>query len=333
MAQDIGNVLVTGGAGYIGSHVVLALTEAGYDVTVIDNLSTGSRDSVLYPAQLVQGDLADKSFLRDVVSRGNFSSVFHFAANIIVPQSFVDPINHYHNNVVNTLNLLEVIARHHIPRLVFSSSASVYGNPVSTPVNEDHSPNPISPYGRSKLMGEWLVQDLAVAEPWFRYGILRYFNVAGCDPFRRIGHNQRSSRHLIKLACSAALGLTDCFYIYGNDYATKDGTGVRDFIHVSDLATAHLSVLRNLESGSASCLYNCGYGQGYSVLDILNAVKTISKTDFEVEVSQRRQGDPAEVVADVSKILSETTWKPQYNDIRLMVKNFLDWEKLTLDYL
>jgi UDP-glucose 4-epimerase len=325
------NVLVIGGAGYIGSHVVLALQEAGYEVTVFDNLSTGLESAVLSPAKLVIGDLSDLGDLEKIIATTQFSAVLHFAASIVVPESVEDPLVYYNNNVVNTIKLLDLIHRHRISRFIFSSSAAVYGVTDKIPVSEVTVPSPISPYGRTKLIAEWVLQDLAKAEPWFSYGILRYFNVAGCDPKGRLGQNNPEATHLIKLACQAALGQRPVFQIYGQDYPTVDGTGVRDFIHVMDLAQAHVALLKYLEDGGNSNIFNCGYGQGYSVLDVVKTVQEVSGVNFPVEIVPRRPGDPPEVVADVDLILKLTNWQPQYDDLRLIVETSFNWEKQLLN--
>ncbi|MFL0706828.1 UDP-glucose 4-epimerase GalE [Cylindrospermopsis raciborskii] len=325
------NILVVGGAGYIGSHVVLTLNEAGYHVTVFDNLSTGSASAVLEPAKLVVGELNDLSHLEQVVRLGKFGAIFHFAASVIVPDSIIDPLAYYTNNVVNTINLLNIAHRHRIPKFIFSSSAAVYGVTQELPVPEMAKLSPITPYGRSKLVSEWVMEDLSKAAPFFSYGILRYFNVAGCDPYGRIGQSNPSATHIIKLACQTAIGQRPMFQIYGDDYPTIDGTGVRDFIHVTDLANAHLSVLNYLEEGGESATFNCGYGHGYSVLEVLRTVAEVSGVDFPVEVVPRRTGDPPEVVADVKQIFSKTNWQPKYNNLSLIVESALNWEKKLLD--
>jgi len=325
------NVLVIGGAGYIGSHVVLALQEAGYEITVFDNLSTGLESAVLSPAKLVIGDLSDLSDLETIIATTQFSTVLHFAASIVVPESVEDPLAYYNNNVVNTIGLLDLIHRYRIPRFIFSSSAAVYGITDKVPVPEVAVPSPISPYGRTKLIAEWILQDLAKAEPWFNYGILRYFNVAGCDPKGRLGQNNPEATHLIKLACQTALGRRPVFQIYGQDYPTIDGTGVRDFIHVMDLAQAHVALLKYLEDGGSSNIFNCGYGQGYSVLDVVKTVQEVSGVNFPVEIVPRRPGDPPEVVADVDLIFKLTDWQPQYDDLRLIVESSFNWEKQLLN--
>ncbi|NEO68916.1 UDP-glucose 4-epimerase GalE [Moorena sp. SIO3H5] len=324
------NILVTGGAGYIGSHAVLALIEAGYQVTVLDNLSKGFADAVLPPARLIQGDLSDQGLLDDIFQQEKFQAVMHFAASSVVPESVQYPLTYYSNNVTNTINLLKVVKKYKVPNFIFSSSASVYGIPDVVPVTETMPLSPISPYGRTKLISEWMIQDLAKAEPWFRYGILRYFNVAGSDPEGRLGQNTPNATHLIKLACQTALGHRSKLQIFGDDYPTTDGTGVRDFIHVTDLANAHLIVLKHLAEGTESNIYNCGYGKGYSVREVVNTVKEISKVDFPVEVTHRRTGDSPEVVADVTKILQHTEWHPKFDSLQVIVEHAFQWEKSRL---
>lgn len=319
--------LVIGGAGYIGSHVVLALNKAGYHVTVFDNLSTSIESSVLPPAKLIVGDLKNLDHLEGVVRTGEFQAILHFAASIVVPESIVDPLAYYTNNVTNTINLLTLVHRYRIPKFIFSSSAAVYGITDQVPVPETAQLLPISPYGRTKLMSEWAIQDLARAVPWFSYGILRYFNVAGCDFASGLGRSNSKSTHVIKLACQTALGKRPVFQVYGNDYPTADGTGVRDFIHVIDLANAHLSVLNYLENGGESSIFNCGYGQGYSVLDVIKTVQEVSGVRFPVEIVSRRPGDPPEVVADVNSILEKTSWQPQCNNLQLIIESAWNSEK------
>ncbi|OSO90599.1 UDP-glucose 4-epimerase GalE [Cylindrospermopsis raciborskii CENA303] len=319
--------LVVGGAGYIGSHVVLTLNEAGYHVTVFDNLSTGLESSVLSPAKLIVGDLNNLDHLEEVIRNGEFDAILHFAASIVVSESITDPLSYYTNNVVNTINLLTLAHRYRIPRFIFSSSAAVYGITEQVPVPETAGLFPISPYGRTKLVTEWAIQDLARSAPWFSYGILRYFNVAGCQFTSGLGGNNSRATHVIKLACQTALGKRPVFQIYGSDYPTADGTGVRDFIHVTDLSQAHLSVLNYLEDSAESSIFNCGYGQGYSVLDVIKTVQEVSGVKFPIEIVPRRIGDPPEVVADVSSILQRTSWQPQHNDLKLIIQSAWNWEK------
>ena len=321
------NILVTGGAGYIGSHAVLALNEAGYSVTVLDNLSTGLAEAVLSPAKLIVADLGNIEEVDKIFKNGQFSAVMHFAGSIVVPESIDKPLNYYENSIVNTISLLQAVERYQVPHFIFSSSAAVYGIPNTNPVTESSDTNPINPYGRSKLMAEWIIQDLAKISSWFSFGILRYFNVAGCDVKGRLGQNNPEATHLIKQACMAALGTRKEFQVYGNDYPTQDGTGIRDFIHVSDLAQAHLALLNSLENGGASQTLNCGYGYGYSVHQVVETMKKVSGVDFPITITPRRDGDPPEVVADVKQIMSITNWRPAYADLQLIIQSALDWEK------
>ncbi|MDQ7032095.1 MAG: UDP-glucose 4-epimerase GalE [Desulfonauticus sp.] len=320
-------VLVTGGAGYIGSHTVLALLEAGYEVVVYDNLSTGRPEAVLPPAKLVVGDLSDTETLDNFLAQENFSAIIHFAAHIVVPESVENPLKYYSNNTSNTTQLLQLALKHNINNFIFSSTAAVYGMPKHIPVSENSPLNPINPYGRSKLMSEWVIQDTGLAHPEFHYIILRYFNVAGADPKGRIGQSTPNATHLIKVASQTALGLHNHFNIFGTDYPTFDGTCIRDFIHVVDLAEVHVLALDFLKQTQKSGVYNCGYGHGYSVKQIVSTVKKISGVDFKVIESPRRPGDPPELVADPSLLQKEMNWTPKYDDIQEIVKTAYLWEK------
>jgi UDP-glucose 4-epimerase len=318
-------VLVTGGAGYIGSHVVKQLGESGYDVVIYDNCSTGSAQSILY-GELILGDLADTEGLYKVFAQHKFSAVLHFAASLIVPESVARPLDYYSNNTRNTLNLLCCCSAMGVDKIIFSSTAAVYGETDEKPVSEVTPTNPINPYGRSKLMSEWMIQDYGAISP-LRYVILRYFNVAGADPSGRIGLMKKNATHLIKVACDAALGRNSGLQVFGTDFPTPDGSGIRDYIHVEDLATAHLDALRYLEEDGESQILNCGYGQGYSVRQVAERVKAISGVDFPVIETPRRPGDPACVTASADKIYKVIGWKPQHNDLDLIIKTTLDWEK------
>jgi UDP-glucose 4-epimerase len=320
-------VLVTGGAGYIGSHTVLRLTERGYRVIVYDNLSSGHAEAVLAPAELIRGDLAETHRLERIISEESVDSIVHFAADIVVPESVSNPLKYYRNNTINTTNLIELAARSGIQRFVFSSTAAVYGIPDSIPVSEDAPVRPINPYGRSKLMSEWVLRDVCHAEPRLTYMILRYFNVAGADPEGRIGQSTPEATHLIKAACQAALGSRSSLPIYGTDYPTPDGTGVRDYIHVTDLADVHLLALQHLEQGSPSGVYNCGYGHGYSVRQIVEAVQRASGARVPVEEAARRPGDPAELVADPARVKTDFGWRPRFDDIDAIVGSAYAWER------
>ncbi|MTJ48817.1 UDP-glucose 4-epimerase GalE [Dolichospermum sp. UHCC 0259] len=318
-------VLVTGGAGYIGSHVVRQLGEAGYDVVVYDNCSTGVAKAVLY-GDLIVGDLGDIDRLYQVFGKHQFSAVLHFAASLVVPESVAYPLDYYTNNTRNTLNLLRCCSIMGVDQLIFSSTAAVYGEPRENPVTEFTPTLPINPYGRSKLMSEWMIQDYGLASR-LRYVILRYFNVAGADPGGRIGQNLTNATHLIANACNAALKRQPEFKIFGNDFPTPDGTGIRDYIHVEDLATAHVDGLRYLERGGESQILNCGYGKGYSVRQVVERVKDISGVDFPVIEVERRPGDPACVTADAEKIKQVLNWQPKYNNLDNIISSFLAWEK------
>lgn len=317
-------VLVTGGAGYIGSHVVRQLGEAGYEVVVYDNCSTGVAASVLF-GNLIVGDLADLDRLYQTFARHRFDAVLHFAASLIAPESVVNPLEYYANNTRNTLNLLRCCDVFGIDKLIFSSTAAVYGEPGLTPVTERCPTAPTNPYGRSKLMSEWLIQDAANASQ-LRYVILRYFNVAGADPGGRIGQLSANATHLIRVACDAALSRKPGVRIFGTDFPTSDGTGIRDYIHVEDLASAHLAALTYLEAEQPSQIFNCGYGKGYSVRQVIDRVKAISGSNFSVIETERRPGDPACVKACVDKIRQVLKWQPQFDDLDTIVRSALRWE-------
>jgi len=319
-------ILVTGGAGYIGSHTTLALAEAGYEVVVYDNLSTGKAEAVLPPARLVVGDLADTGKLGRLMQDEKFSGVLHFAGSIVVPESVENPLKYYLNNTNNTTELIRLAVQNNIPRFIFSSTAAVYGMPDTPAVTEDSPTNPINPYGRTKLMSEWVIEDTAAAHPGFTFVILRYFNVAGADPEGRIGQCTPDATHLIKVASQAALGRRDALHIFGTDYPTPDGTCIRDYIHVADLAGAHVLSLRHLEAGSPSSIFNCGYGHGYSVREIAAAVKEASGVDFPVIESPRRAGDPPALISDPTRIRSVMDWKPDHDDIHAIALSAYRWE-------
>ncbi|MFY7798368.1 MAG: UDP-glucose 4-epimerase GalE [Dolichospermum sp.] len=322
-------VLVTGGAGYIGSHVVRQLGEAGYDLVVYDNCSTGMPKSVLY-GQLIIGDLADIDRLYQVFAKHQFSAVLHFAASLVVPESVAYPLDYYANNTRNTLNLLRCCSVMGVNQLIFSSTAAVYGEPQENPVTENTPTLPINPYGRSKLMSELMIRDYALASS-MRYIILRYFNVAGADPGGRIGQNSANATHLIANVCNAALKRQSELKIFGTDFPTPDGTGIRDYIHVEDLATAHVDSLRYLEQNGESQILNCGYGKGYSVRQVVEQAKAISGVDFPVIELERRPGDPAWVTACADKIRQVLNWQPKHNNLDDIIYSHLAWEtrKLT----
>jgi len=319
-------ILVTGGAGYIGSHVVRQLGEAGYTkIVVLDNLSKGFRDAVLC-GELVVGDTGDRAFVTQVLRDHQIESVLHFAAHTVVPESVADPLKYYGNNTCNTRNLLECCAAAGVKHFIFSSTAAVYGIPDTTPVSEDTPTQPINPYGTSKLMSEMMLRDLAAATP-LRFVALRYFNVAGCDPEGRIGQSTPHATLLTKVACEVAVGKRTHVAIFGTDYATADGTGVRDYIHVEDLADAHLKALTYLQNGGESVTLNCGYGHGYSVRQVLQAVERAHGQPIKTIEQPRRAGDPPELVARADRIKATLNWKPRYDDLDTIVSTALAWEK------
>ncbi len=319
-------VLVTGGAGYIGSHMVRALLDAGEQVVVLDDLSTGFRWAVAPEASFVLGDVSDAALVTAIVAEHKVDAVIHFAARIVVPDSVADPLGYYLANTVKTRALLEAIVAAGVPRMIFSSTAAVYGMVGSDPVGEDTPLAPVSPYGRSKLMSEWMLADTAFAFP-LSYVALRYFNVAGADPQGRTGQSTAGATHLLKVACETALGKRPGLQVFGTDYPTPDGTCLRDYIHVSDLVAAHLDALRHLRGGGESGVFNCGYGRGYSVLELLEAVKRVSGVDFPVAYAPRRAGDPMAVVAKADLIRATLGWTPKLDDLDTIVRTALDWER------
>lgn len=318
--------LVTGGAGYIGSHMVLELLDAGEQVVVLDNLSTGFDWAVAKPAHLIAGDVGDEYLVRLILQRHAIDTIVHFAGSIVVPESVADPLGYYLNNTVKSRTLMAAAVAQGVKNFIFSSTAAVYGNPEQTPVPEEAHLNPMSPYGTSKLMTEMMLADTARAHD-FRYVALRYFNVAGADPAGRSGQSTPKATHLIKVAAEAALGKRTHMQVFGSDYPTPDGTCVRDYIHVTDLARAHMAALAHLRAGGQSEVFNCGYSTGYSVLQVVEAVKRISGKDFEVRMSPRRAGDPASIVADSSKIREQLSWQPRHADLDRIVRQALAWEE------
>ena len=318
-------ILVTGGAGYIGSHAVLALGEAGHDMVVYDNISTGHDWAVLH-GELVVADLSDLSMLRIVLAEHNFDAVIHFAGSIVVPESVENPLKYYTNNTCNTLGLLQCCVEAGVKYFMFSSTAAVYGMPDSDVVDELTPLQPINPYGASKMMSEQMIRDTCAASN-MKYCILRYFNAAGADPSGRIGQSTPNTSHLIKLACETALGNRDSLTVFGTDYPTSDGTCVRDYIHVSDLASAHLYALAYLDKGGESDVFNCGYGSGYSVRQVIKAVENVSSANLKVLDGDRRAGDPAKMVADSCRLQNVTGWQPKHNDLEEIVGSALSWER------
>ncbi len=320
-------VLVTGGAGYIGSHAVLALRDAGWPVVVLDNLSTGFRSAIPEAVPLVTGDIGDEALLADLFARESPIAVMHFAGSIIVRDSVADPLRYYHNNTAKSRTLIAAAVNGGVPHFIFSSTAAVYGNGDGTRITEEAPCRPVSPYGWSKLMTEQMLADTATAHP-FDYAALRYFNVAGADPQARTGQATAGATHLIKVALEAALGERYDMAIFGTDYATSDGTGVRDYVHVSDLVAAHVLALEKLiaEPGR-SLVMNCGYGRGSSVREVLDAVERVSGVTLDRRIAPRRAGDPAMLVCDPARIRSELGWKPRFDDLETIIADALRWER------
>jgi len=320
------SVLVTGGAGYIGGHMALALLDEGETVIVLDNLSTGFAWAVPEGAKLVVGDTGDADLVAGLIQEHAIDAIAHFAAKIVVPESVRDPLGYYLNNVSNARTLIETAIKGGVKTFIFSSTAAVYGEASAEPVSEEAVLAPISPYGRSKLMVEWMLEDASRAHD-FRYVALRYFNVAGADPKGRLGQSTPNATHLIKRAVQTALGVHPRMAIFGQDYPTRDGTCVRDYIQVSDLIDAHLGALSYLRAGAASVVCNCGYGHGQTVKEVVEVVKRVSGVDFPVLVSGRRAGDPASIVAKADRVRSMLGWKPTRDNLDEIVRQALDWER------
>ena len=320
------SVLVTGGAGYIGSHMCLALVEAGETVVVLDNLSTGMWWAVPPETELIEGDVGDEGLLDRVFKDGGIDAILHFAGSIVVPDSVSDPLGYYLNNTVKSRALIAAAVRHRVPHFIFSSTAAVYGMPEAIPVSEDASLAPISPYGTSKLMTEWMLRDAAAAH-WLGYVVLRYFNVAGADPKGRAGQSTPLATHLIKVACQTLLGQRSHLEVFGRDYDTPDGSCIRDYIHVSDLVQAHLDALRHLRHGGESGVFNCGYGRGYSVLEVISAVERAGGRRLAVRDGPRRPGDPAVIVAEAQRARTVLGWRPQLDDLDQIVASAIAWEE------
>jgi UDP-glucose 4-epimerase len=319
-------VLVTGGAGYIGSHMVHALLDAGEHVVALDNLATGFDWAVAPGAALVIGDAGDQTRVAALIAEHRVDAIIHFAASIVVPDSVHDPLSYYRNNTVNSRALIETAVGQGVRHFIFSSTAAVYGNPERVPVREDDPTVPTSPYGSSKLMTEIMLRDAGLAYG-LRHVILRYFNVAGADPLGRTGQSTRAATHLIKVAVETALGRRPKMDVFGADYPTPDGTCIRDYIHVSDLVAAHSDALVYLRGGGASATLNCGYGRGFSVLEVIETVKRVAGVDFKVEIAPRRAGDPARIVAACDRIRSTLQWQPHLNDLQTIVAHALAWER------
>ncbi|MDB5446812.1 MAG: UDP-glucose 4-epimerase [Phenylobacterium sp.] len=317
--------LVTGGAGYIGSHMALALTERGEDVIVLDNLSTGVRALVPDAARFVRGNVKDRKLVSQIVLEHGVDCVFHFAGSTVVPDSVADPLRYYANNTANSRDLIEACVAAGVKHFIFSSTAAVYGASEAAAIDENAVKSPANPYGRSKLVTEWMLQDTAQATS-LRYVALRYFNVAGADPLGRTGQSTPMATHLIKRACQAALGRLPYLGIFGVDFATPDGTGVRDYIHVSDLVAAHALALDHLRAGGESGAFNCGYGRGFSVREVIGAVELATGRKLEVRELPRRAGDPPAVVADPSKLKGRLGWTPRYDGLDEIVRHALAWE-------
>lgn len=323
-------VLVTGGAGYIGSHVLHALTDAGIPAVTIDNLSTGRRAAVPAAVPLVVGDVGSAELLERVIREHRVDAVMHFAGSIVVPESVVKPLDYYRNNTVNSLTLLDTCVRLGIDKVVFSSTAAVYGAPESVPITEDAPTAPINPYGASKLMTEQMLRDAGAAHG-VRSVILRYFNVAGADPAGRTGQATPAATHLIKVACQALLGRRPPLGIFGTDYATPDGTCIRDYIHVSDLADAHVLALLHLRRGGESLVLNCGYGRGASVHEVVRTLEAVSGEPVPAVLADRRPGDPPQLVAGADRIRERLGWVPKHDDLEGIVRSALAWER-SLDW-
>ena len=322
-------VLVTGGAGYIGSHVVKQLGESGYGIVVLDDLGTGLRDAVLH-GDLVIGDIGDRALVLDLLRRYSVRSVLHFAAHTIVAESVANPLKYYRNNTCASRTLIECCVEAGVERFIFSSTAAVYGIPDGPVAREDTPTRPVNPYGSSKLMTEQILRDVSIASG-LRHVILRYFNVAGCDPEGRIGQSTPAATLLTKVACEVAVGKREHLFVYGTDYPTPDGTGVRDYIHVEDLADAHLRALRALEDGGESRTLNCGYGHGYSVREVIKAVERAAGVSIDAREAPRREGDPPSLIADAQRLRDELGWTPRFDDLDSIAATSLAWERKLKD--
>jgi UDP-glucose 4-epimerase len=323
------SVLVTGGAGYIGSHMVHELVDAGEETVVLDNLSTGLRQLVPAAANLVVGDVGEAQLVRSLLTQNRTDTIIHFAGSLVVPASIENPLSYYLNNTSNSRTLVQCAVEAGVKHFIFSSTAAVYGIPKSIPVSEDAPLAPISPYGSSKMMTEIILRDAARAHD-LRYVALRYFNVAGADPQGRTGQSTPDATHLIKVALQAALGRKPYLEVFGIDYPTPDGTCVRDYIHVSDLISAHLAAVKYLRAGGQSQIINCGYGRGFSVLEVVDAVKRVTGKDFDVRFGPRRLGDPPRLVAETYRIRDALNWETKYEDLETIVAHAYCWERKLL---
>ncbi|WP_022671112.1 UDP-glucose 4-epimerase GalE [Hippea alviniae] len=330
------SILITGGAGYIGSHVVkLLLENSNSDITVIDNLSTGFKSTIdelkkIRDFDFIYADLSNWDEIKGVFKAKQFDAIIHFAASIIVPESVKEPLKYYLNNTANTTNLVKLAVEYKVKKFIFSSTAAVYGEPtikeIGDGIDENFKTEPINPYGQSKLFSERIIQDTAKANPDFKYVIFRYFNVAGASPDLTIGQKTKNATHLIKVAAETTVGKRDKMFIFGDDYPTKDGTGVRDYIHVMDLADAHIKGLEYLEKNESD-IFNVGYGKGASVKEVIETMKKVTGIDFKVETAQRRLGDPAILIAKNDKIINKMGWKPKYDSLETICKTAYEWEK------
>jgi UDP-glucose 4-epimerase len=321
------NVLVTGGAGYIGGHMVLALLDAGHKPIVFDNLSTGFRWSVPEGVPLVVGDVGDYELVLRTLQQHRIEAIAHFAAKLVVPESVTDPLGYYLNNTVKSRSLMAAAVAAGIQKFVFSSTAAVYGDTSDKPIEEDSPLGPLSPYGSSKQLTEVMLRDVAAAHD-MRYVILRYFNVAGADPLMRHGQSTANATHLIKVAVQTALGMRSHMEVFGTDYPTPDGTCIRDYIHVSDLISAHMQALTHLDHGGESLVVNCGYGHGYSVSEVIETVRRVSGKPVDARIGPRRAGDPVTIVADSSRIRARLGWEPRLDDLATIVEHSLQWETM-----